>query len=468
VTNGSSPSLDTESDGEQALPEGHIVGGRFRIGHRLGAGAMGTVYAATHLELGQTVALKFLRDDRDRSAVKRFLREAKAAAQLTNPHVTRVIDVCRLDSGAPFIVMEYLDGETLSTLIGRGVRLPYQEVALYTLQICEALGDAHAHGIVHRDLKPANLMLTRGPAGPMVKVLDFGISKLLADLAGESGVTATGSVLGSPSYAAPEQILDSRKVDPRADAWALGVTLYRILAGELPFTGETRMQTYMAVLGSTPVHLGERRPDLPPPMADAIMRCLEKDREARFATVAELASAMEPFAPPGARGSAARVARALAPRSVTLDDEDEAKTVPFAAPTLPDIHDTLVADEPPVFGLMPSAGASTSSSVAPLSSPHPQKTTMRRRWVTAAVVGAVVAAGALVAALRPASGVAASSGSAAPLPVTVDPSVPPPSTGVGGVVTAAPPGASSPPVAPARRTMPAARDVSRRDPRSYR
>jgi serine/threonine-protein kinase len=443
VTNGSSPSLDTESDGEQALPEGHIVGGRFQIGRRLGAGAMGTVYAATHLELGQTVALKFLRDDRDKSAVKRFLREAKAAAQLKNPHVTRVIDVCRLESGAPFIVMEYLDGETLRALIGRGVRLPYQEVALYTLQICEALGDAHAHGIVHRDLKPANLMLTRGPAGPMVKVLDFGISKLLADLAGESGVTATGSVLGSPSYAAPEQIMDSRKVDPRADAWALGVTLYRLLAGELPFTGETRMQTYMAVLGSTPVHLGERRPDLPRPMADAIMRCLEKDREARFATVAELASAMEPFAPPGARGSAARVARVLAPRSVTLDDEDEAKTVPIAAPTLPDIHDTLVVDEPRVYGT-------------------------RRRWVTAAVVGALVASGSLVVALRPASGVAASIGSAAPLPVPADPSVPPPSTGVGGVVTAAPPVASSPAVAPARRTMPAARDVSRRDPRSYR
>jgi serine/threonine-protein kinase len=182
-------------------------------------------------------------------------------------------------------------------------------------------------------------------------------------------------------------------------------------------------------------------------MADAVMRCLEKDREARFATVAELASAMEPFAPPGARGSAARVARALAPRSVTLDDEDEAKTVPFAAPTLPDIHDTLVADEAPVFGL---------------------QTTTRRRWVTAAVVGAIVVTGSLVVALRPASGVAASSGSAAPLPVPVDPSAAPPPAGVGGVVTAAPPGASSPAVAPARRTMPAARDVSRRDPRSYR
>ncbi len=445
---------------------------------------MGTVYAAVHLQLGQMVALKFLRDDRDKAAVERFLREARAAARLKNEHITRVFDVGRLDTGTPFIVMEYLEGETLHALIARRAPVVPEDAALYALQICEALADAHAHGIVHRDLKPANLMLARGAEGPIVKVLDFGVSKVLADLAGESGLTTTGTVVGSPSYAAPEQVLDSRNVDARADVWGVGVTLYALLSHELPFVGETRMQTYMSVLNATPVHLHERCPEVPAAFADAIMRCLAKDRGGRHADVAELARAVEPFAPAAAQGRAMRVARALAePAGVDAAASDGA--VPIG-PGLDDLA-TTIGSEVAFFGVSavvpsPASGDLPQAPVAgppgdvadPLGDTQQARGRARKRWVTGVVVGLCLASVVVIFALRPTTGLARPDDpSASQTTIGELPSSPPsaasglvsPGAAAATPATGASPGASPPPM---RRGGPSTRDFARRDPRSYR
>jgi hypothetical protein len=482
--------LKNPSPGEELqLREGLVIGGRFQLGRRLGEGGMGTVYAAVHLQLGQMVALKFLRDDRDKAAVERFLREARAAARLKNVHITRVFDVGRLDTGTPFIVMEYLEGETLHALIARRAPVVPEDAALYALQICEALADAHAHGIVHRDLKPANLMLARGAEGPIVKVLDFGVSKVLADLAGESGLTTTGTVVGSPSYAAPEQVLDSRNVDARADVWGVGVTLYALLSHELPFVGETRMQTYMSVLNATPVHLHERCPEVPAAFADAIMRCLAKDRGGRHADVAELARAVEPFAPAAAQGRAMRVARALAEQEDV--DAVASDSAVLIGPGLDDLA-TTIGSEVAFFGVsavVPSPasgdppqglGAGPPGEVAdrpPGSSgdSHEASGRARKRWVTGVVVGLCLASVVLIFALRPTTGLARPDDPSASQTTIGEPpsSSSLPSTAPGqaspGAAAAAPATGAAPGASPSpRRGGPSTRDFARRDPRSYR
>jgi serine/threonine-protein kinase len=278
--------------------EGVVLSGRYRVGGPLGEGGMGVVVAAQDLREGRPVALKFLRGDVDATAVDRFLREASAASFLRTEHVTHVLEVGRLDSGLPFIVMEYLEGKTIAEIVLAGEPPSVAQAVDWALQACEGLAEAHGRGIIHRDLKPTNLFLTKGSDGaPLVKLLDFGISKFMSD--GDAGLTTTGTVVGSPSFAAPEQLLDPRSVGPAVDLWALGVTLYWLLGRELPFNGESRMQVCMLVLNSTPVPLHELRPDLPRPLADAVMRCLEKEPLARPEDVGALAASLAPFAPRG-------------------------------------------------------------------------------------------------------------------------------------------------------------------------
>jgi serine/threonine-protein kinase len=295
----------------EPVREGDVVARRFRIGRCLGVGGMGIVFLARDLEYGGDVALKFLSRDVGSSSFERFMREARAASVLRNPHVTRVLDVGELDSGVPFIVMEYLAGTTLAEMAASGANMAGADVARWALQACEGLAEAHARGIVHRDLKPANLFLTTGPDGaPLLKVLDFGISKFLAE-AEDGGLTSTGNILGSPSFVAPEQLINPQGVGPRADVWGLGVTMYYLLAKQLPFDGESRVQICMLVLNSTPAPLHELRPDLPRELCDAIMLCLEKDPESRHADVGELAARLAPFAAAEAHEAASRIARLL-------------------------------------------------------------------------------------------------------------------------------------------------------------
>ena len=296
------------------LEPGTVVAGKFRIERVLGEGGMGIVLAAHHLHLGRLVAIKLLKPDALAHAdiVARFANEARSASRIQSEHVARVLDVGALDSGEPYMVMEYLEGSDLSKYVRQRGPLGIEEAIDYLLQACEALAEAHVAGIVHRDLKPANLYLTRRADGSTcIKVLDFGISKaaLTGDQSTPQHVTQTASVLGTPGYMAPEQLRSSKHVDARTDIWALGVILHELLTGRLAFQGTTIPEVYAAILSSPPESLRSVRPDAPPQLEAILVRCLEKDAARRFSNVGELAAALVYFAPTSGRLSAERIGR---------------------------------------------------------------------------------------------------------------------------------------------------------------
>jgi serine/threonine-protein kinase len=296
----SSPDSPKGSPDDPIKP-GDVLSNKFRVERVLGVGGMGVVVAATHLQLGQLVALKFMLKQALQFAdnVARFEREARAAVRLRSDHVAKVTDVGRLDDGAPYMVMEFLEGEDLDRYMRRYGPLPIQTAVDFLLQASEAIAEAHSLGIVHRDLKPKNLFLTQRLNGePLVKVLDFGVSKVAG--ADELSLTQTTQVLGSPSYMSPEQLRASRDVDGRTDIWALGAILYELLTGSVPFPATTLTQLTAMVVSDPPRPIESLRQDIPDEMRQIIMRCLEKKPEARFQTVADLAAALSPFASPSA------------------------------------------------------------------------------------------------------------------------------------------------------------------------
>jgi eukaryotic-like serine/threonine-protein kinase len=298
-----------------SIPEtGRLIASKYRVESILGEGGMGVVVAARHVQLGQRVAIKFMRAGavQDGNAVGRFLREARASVALTSEHVTKVLDVGVLDTGEPYMVMEHLAGTDLSQLLSEHGPLPVRDAVGFVVQACEAVAEAHALGIVHRDLKPSNLFLTRDMGGlPLVKVLDFGISKMTDAALGEAAnnLTASGSVLGSPAYMSPEQIRTTKGVDGRSDVWALGVILYELLTRVQPFTGESLGQTLANVLEGVPRPITGLRSDVPAPLANTISRCLERDLARRVQSVSELVVLLLPYAPPEAARSVERIQR---------------------------------------------------------------------------------------------------------------------------------------------------------------
>jgi serine/threonine-protein kinase len=242
----------------------------------------------------------------------RFLNEARAAAQLESEHVTRVLDMGRTDAGAPFLALELLDGADLARVLAERQPLPVVDVVGWVVQALDAVAEAHALGIVHRDLKPANLFLARRRDGTeIVKILDFGISKNLAATGATPRLTATSSILGSPVYMAPEQVRNAKTVDSRADVWSVGVALYELLTGQLPFRADNIAELFVAILEHTPTPMRPLRSDLPPPLEPVIMRCLARNVEERFADVGDLAQALAPFGPPGIEATVERVRRVL-------------------------------------------------------------------------------------------------------------------------------------------------------------
>ena len=296
---------------------------KFWVERVLGRGGMGVVVAATHLQLGQRVALKFLHTNgpRDAEAIERFLREARSAVSLRSEHVGRVLDVGQTDDGAPYIVMEYLDGADLGSRLARAGALPVATAVDYVLQACLAVGEAHAAGIVHRDLKPSNLFLTRRPEGtPLIKVLDFGIAKARGRM--DARLTDSAAIMGSPGYMSPELLKSSRDVDARTDVWALGVCLYELTTRVKPFDADTFAEMAAKVAMDPPPRLPA---GLPRGFVAAILRCLEKEPAARFADVGALARAIAPFGSPGADTVAAGVTRLVAAAPAV------AKTDPVAA-----------------------------------------------------------------------------------------------------------------------------------------
>jgi serine/threonine-protein kinase len=299
-------------DAAGGLREGDILAGKYRIEKVLGAGGMGVVVAARHIDLDQRVAIKcLLAHTRTMpEIVERFTREARAAAKIHGEHVARVIDVGRFDDGTPFMVMEYLQGHDLAGQLQQGGPLSVPDAVRYVLETCEAVAQAHAVRIVHRDLKPQNLFLAQQPGRrPIVKVLDFGISKVIEP--GASALTKTSSVMGTPYYMSPEQLLSSKNVDERSDIWALGVIFYELIIGEPPFVGDTGPEIIAQVLQNNPRPASTRRPDLPPGIDEIIGRCMRTKVEERFANVADLAYALMPFADQGDRESVMAISNVL-------------------------------------------------------------------------------------------------------------------------------------------------------------
>lgn len=289
--------------------EGDVLAGKYRIDRVLGVGGMGVVVAAHHLQLHTKVAIKFLLPGlmENQDAVNRFAREARAAVRITGEHVARVLDVGELDTGAPYMVMEFLEGIDLAAWLKRSGALPIDQTVDFVLQACVALAEAHVHGIIHRDLKPSNLFCTRRADGQLVvKVLDFGISKSI-DVGASAAATATSALMGSPLYMSPEQMQSPKDVNAQADIWALGVILHELLTGTAPFAGDTLPEICFKIAMNPPVPLRSRRPDAPGQLEAIILRCLEKDRGARYPHVGELAIALSRFGSARARPLAERI-----------------------------------------------------------------------------------------------------------------------------------------------------------------
>lgn len=276
---------------------GDILAEKYRVDTILGVGGMGVVVSAEHIELRQKVAVKFMLPAMldNVEAVERFLREARAAVRLRSEHVARVLDVGRLSNNAPYIIMEFLEGVDLYDLIRKKAPLSAYEAIDILLQACKAMAEAHTLGIIHRDLKPANLFVAKRPDGSLlIKVLDFGISKLVEEQNGVSN-TKTSVALGSPAYMSPEQMRSAKHVDNRADIWSLGAILYQLLSNRMPFEAESPPEMFARVLGDEPTPLQEIVPDIDIGLADIIHKCLAKDRDERYASVSQFAKALAPY-----------------------------------------------------------------------------------------------------------------------------------------------------------------------------
>jgi serine/threonine protein kinase len=300
-------------------PPGTILGRKYRIECTLGEGGMGVVYRARHARLDERVAIKMLRVT-SASAVARFMFEAKAAMKIRGQHVVRVFDVdVDPDSGAPYIVMEHLDGEDVGAFVQQNGVVPPSLAAAWILEACEALAEAHALGIVHRDLKPTNLFLALQADGThAIKVLDFGISKLV-DRPSDEGPTEQGTAIGTPPYMAPEQLM-AGTIDARTDIWALGAILFEVVEGTLPFADISAQLSGATRTFTRPV---------PESYAAIITKCLAVDPKSRFATVAELARVLAPLRDAKEVRTADRIGALLRHRA----DLEETAVVALGGPT---------------------------------------------------------------------------------------------------------------------------------------
>jgi serine/threonine protein kinase len=286
---------DSGASAVRELAPGTLIAGKYLVEGTIGAGGLGIVVRARHVQLEQPVAIKYLKrvDVSRPDVVERFVREARLAARIKNEHAVKVFDVDTLDNGVPYIVMELLEGRDLESILRDGP-LTLHDAIDYVLQASQALAEAHAIGIVHRDVKPANLFLADRPGGSsIVKVLDFGISKI-ASKPGQGGrrekqVTLVDERLGTPVYMSPEQLEAAKDVDARADIWALGVVLHELVTRTVPFGGDDLTQLFVAILQHPPIPLRSVLPCGPPELEAIILRCLEKERDKRYRNIAELA-----------------------------------------------------------------------------------------------------------------------------------------------------------------------------------
>ncbi len=489
------------------LPPGTLLDEKYRVERFLGQGATGCVFLATHTRSGENLALKFVHPvdaSRRPEAFSTFLMAARAAARFRSPNVAHVRDMGLLQDGSPFLVMDYLEGETLeSHLRAQPVPLPLGRAVDIALQAARGLGDAHAGGVIHGNARPSKWFLTRTPdASVSVKILDFGASKI-AQRSGHAGDTqATGSgPLAMPPYGAPEQIRSGGEIDPRTDIWTVGVVLHELLAGTAPFQGETIRQSRGRALAAAPHSLRVRRSDIAPELEAVVQRCLEKNPGERFDDMSELIRTLAPFRGVWERASVsppiAVKASGPAPPPPLVVAEPALSSVP-SPDTLASVNEIADRSGAPSAEVAPAA--SVWPVVAQIERPRASPTAWRRprmlgMWMLAATVGVLSVVAGVALLVSPASTksaaaakpLALSSASAnassevvppAPLAMAASASAPE-GQGAAGLRSdraieqkLAPDAAattSSPPAKPAprpRATKPATRDVATRHPTS--
>ena len=422
------PDASAPIDPQAPVSAGDVIAGKYLVEGVLAVGGMGTVLRAWHQDLEQRVAIKVMLRElaTNPEAEARFLREARASVKLRSEHVARVFDVSRLESGEPFMVMEFLEGKDLSAVLAERGPLPIEESVDMLLQAAEAVAEAHAVGIIHRDLKPPNLFLTHDAYGsPVIKVLDFGISKLHQPDSPNTGPGLTGIsvVMGTPNYMSPEQMRSARSADARSDIWSLGAILYELLTGKLAFEGDGLTEVIAAVLTQPTPRARPLRPEVPAQLDEVLARCLDKNPDARFASVAELVHAAAPFGSARAKVSQERVK--LGPKVAAAKT-----TPPITRPSLQiveaeedEAHAAAAVHSHPThvaWGTAPASGDSAQ---------EPKRRGSRLAWIAVAV--AVTGAGAGWLGLRHSSAQvmtpSADEGhslSSAPVPASQPPSAP--------------------------------------------
>ncbi|HKV41891.1 MAG TPA: tetratricopeptide repeat protein [Blastocatellia bacterium] len=324
---------------------GKLLAGRYQIQEKIGQGGMGAVYRALHTKMNRVSAVKLLPlQAADADAPARFNREAQMASRIDNAHAVIIYDFGETEDGALYLAMEYIDGQTLSTLLARERKLSADRTSHIIRQIAEALSAAHRLGIVHRDLKPDNIMVCRkGEEIDYVKVLDFGIAKTVDDSA--ENLTRTGLVLGTPVYMSPEQ-LSGEKLDARSDLYSLALIAYQMLSGVLPFEGDSAQSIMIKRLTTAPAPLRINLPTVGEGLERAVMSGLERNRDLRPRTAAEFAAGFEaarlnqPTATLGSAGQGSEDATQLTPAKETgrfgAPRETAAPIMPRAAPTVAD------------------------------------------------------------------------------------------------------------------------------------
>lgn len=410
------------------VSEGDVVLDKYRVERVLGRGGMGVVVAATHIELDHRVALKFLLPEalQHREIVERFAREARAAAKIQSQHVARVIDTGRMPSGAPFMVMEYLDGRDLADVLEQDGPLEPGVAVSYVLQACEAIAEAHAAGIVHRDLKPSNLFLAnQRDRRAIVKVLDFGISKLRDPKS--AALTQTATMMGSPHYMSPEQLTSSKDVDARTDIWSLGVILYELVSGRRPFEAETMPEIVALILRNQPERLGTMRPGISLDLELAIARCLASSVRDRYPTIAALAAAIRPLSSDveAAQASVGRISRVLGGVSLPPHRSGGEVSESVATSATVALGSAMAPGAVAAVSVTSGAGAplaeTRSVAVVPVTAASPHPGSRRRRAPIAALAGALVLGGGVFIALRVTSSGPRSPGEAADLTPALGP-----------------------------------------------
>jgi serine/threonine protein kinase len=331
---------------------GGTVAGKYVVRHVLGQGGMGTVYEAEHAAIGRLVALKVLHPSRARrrDAIRRFYREARAAAAIGHPNICEVYDLGSLEDGSPFLVMEKLVGETLADRIAVEGALPFDAVLDMLAQVLSALTAAHAKRIVHRDVKPENVFLaTRVGLPPAVKLLDFGISKVMAAGSGPNedlDLTRTGMVMGTPYYMSPEQARGDRDLDPRVDIYACGVILYEALTGRRPFVAANYNALLLQILSGAPRPARDLRPALPSGFDPVIEKAMGREREQRYGSAREFEFALAALRDRHGAGPGLTAIVPAAPSSIEIPvtfaadtpgsgEHAAMQTAPYPAPAVP-------------------------------------------------------------------------------------------------------------------------------------